>query len=527
MSDDLSESMSTSVSGSFTLLIGNSVALLFSAIGVILVALMLSPSEYGLFSISLVLPGMFILFSDWGVNQALVRYIAHYRSIGKLEDIKDLAMAGYFFKFFIGSMLSLFLFLFGDFFAVFLIRRPEVGGFIRLTSVLVLSQSMYSTAISIFAGYEKMNYRATMNIIQSIVKAVISPLLIYLNYGVSGVVIGHTLSYSIAAVIGFISTRSLFNLSISFQYERLKENVKLLLIFGVPLFLGNILSGFAIQFRGVLLSWFVSAEMIGNYRISSWFITYVNVLITSIGINLLPTFSKYNFKDEPKRVKEIFQGSVRYFSMFLLPLACMLMVVSKPLIYTLFTEKYPQAPLILSIRLMSTIFMGIGSMSIIRFLISQGETRTSSRIIIISSLISILLSTIFIYLWNIIGLVVSFSLSSFIQYMLGLMVIRRKYDVSPDLNHAFKTLVCSLISGVVTYGFLYFFSTLPIVDLFFSVMIFLIIYLLIAPFIGAIEIIDVQNLDLMFKELKMIYPFVRLVLDFEGRLLKLKFRARE
>ena len=526
MSNDLSESMSSSVSGSFTLLIGNSVALLFSAIGVILVALMLSPSEYGLFSISLVLPGMFILFSDWGVNQALVRYIAHYRSIGKLEDIKDLAMAGYFFKFIVGSLLSLFLFLFGDFFAVFLIR-PEVGGFIKLTSVLVLSQSMYSTAISILTGFEKMNYRAAINIIQSVVKGVVSPLLVYLGFGVSGVVIGHMLSYFVAAFIGFISARSLFNLSMSLRNMRVKENLKLLLMFGLPLFFGNILSGIAIKIRGFLLSWFVSAETIGNYSIASWFITYVSVLTASIGVNLFPAFSKYNFKDEPKKVKEIFRGSVRYSSMFLLPLVCMLIVISKPLIYTIFTGKFPQAPLLLSLRLMPTLFVGIGSLSIISFLNSQGDTRVSSRITIMSSLISILLSVIFIYLWNIIGLVVSFFLSSFIQYLLGLIVIRRKYDVSPDLSHTFRTLMCSFISGVVTYGFLYVFKTLPLVDLFCSVAIFLIVYLLIAPFIGAIEVIDVQNLDLMFIELKMIYPFVRLVLDFEGRLLKLKFRARE
>ncbi len=87
--------------------------------------------------------------------------------------------------------------------------------------------------------------------------------------------------------------------------------------------------------------------------------------------------------------------------------------------------------------------------------------------------------------------------------------------------------MCSLISGVVTYGFQYIFKTLPIVDLFCSVAIFVTTFLIFAPFIGAIEVIDVQNLDLMFKELKMIYPFARFVLDFEGRILKLKFRTRE
>ncbi len=527
MSNDLRDSISISVSGSFTLLVGNSVALLFSAIGVILVARMLSPSEFGLLSIILVLPGMFSLFSDWGVNQALIRYIAHYRSIGKVEDIKDLVMAGVLFKFLIGGILSLFLFLFGNFFAVFLIKRPEVGGFIRLASLFVLSQSMYSTAISIFAGFEKMNYRAAINVIQSVVKGVVSPLLVYLGFGVSGVVIGHVLSFFVGAFIGLISTHSLFNLSMNLQNKRVKENLLLLLMFGLPLFFGNIFLGIALQIRWFLLSWFVSAETIGNYSIASWFIIAVSVFTASIGVNLFPTFSKYAFKDEPKKVKEIFRGSVRYASIFLIPLISLLILISKPLIFTIFSGKFPQAPLLLSLRLMPTLFVGIGSLSIFGFLNSQGDTRVSSRIIIISSIISVLLSIIFIYLWSVIGLVVSILLSSFIQNLLGLIVIRRKYDIGPDLSHTFKTLMCSFISGVVTYGFLYIFKSLSIVDLFFSVVIFLMSYLLIAPFIGAIEAIDVQNLDLMFKELKMIYPFAKLVLDFEGRILRLKFRARE
>ena len=319
--------------------------------------------------------------------------------------------------------------------------------------------------ISVFAGFEKMNYRAAITIIQSVVKGVVSPLLVYLGFGVPGVVIGHVLSYFVGAFIGLISTRSLFNLSMNLQNKRVKENLSLLLMFGLPLFFGNIFLGIAIQVRGFLLSWFVSAETFGNYSIASWFIAAISV----------------------------------------------------------FSASRARA----SLRLMPTLFVGVGSLSIFGFLNSQGDTRVSSRIIIISSSISVLLSIIFIYLWNIIGLVVSFILSSFIQNLLGLIVIRRKYDMGPDLSHTFKTFICSLISGVVTYGFLYVFKTLPIVDLFFSVVIFLTSYLLIAPFIGAIEVIDVNNLDLMFKELKMIYPFARLVLDFEGRILRLKFRARD
>lgn len=524
MSDHLSDSTSSPVSGSFTLLIGNSVALIFTAVGSVLVALMLSPSEYGLFSITLVLPNMFCLFSDWGINQGLVRYIAQYGSSGKLGDVSDLATTGYIIKFIIGSILSLILFLSADFLAVFLLKRPEIGGFIKLTSALVLSQSIYSTAIAILAGSEKMNYRAAINILQSIVKGGVSPLLVYLGYGISGVIFGHLFSFFIAAFIGLIFTRSIFNLSNRLQYKRVKENAKLLLLFGFPLYIGNIVLGFTLSIRGLLLSWFTSNETIGNYSISSWFIIYIGIITSSIDVNLFSTFSKYNFKNETKKVKEIFQGSIRYFSMLLLPIICLSIIVSKPLIYTIFADKYPQAPLLLSIRLIPIIFIGIGSAFNIGLLNSQAETRASALIIIISSLISIILSTIFIYYWGITGLVSSYILSSCIKYLLGVYIIRKKYNVEPNINHAIKILISSLISMVLTYAFLYYYSTLPLVDLFCGVTIFTVSILLVAPLIGVIEIFDINNLHSMLRGLKIIYPFTRPILDFEYNILKLRSR---
>ena len=80
MSDRIEETIESSVKGSFTLFIGNFIALVINAAGSVVVALLLSPSDYGLFAISLVIPSLFMLFTDWGVNQTLVRIIAKNRS---------------------------------------------------------------------------------------------------------------------------------------------------------------------------------------------------------------------------------------------------------------------------------------------------------------------------------------------------------------------------------------------------------------------------------------------------------------
>ena len=100
--DGLGEAAAGYVRGSFVLLVGNFVSMFVMAAGSILVARMLSPSEYGLYSVSLVLPGLFLLFSDWGVNSALTRFLARYRSEGEQGKIWGLERAALLFKFGVG-----------------------------------------------------------------------------------------------------------------------------------------------------------------------------------------------------------------------------------------------------------------------------------------------------------------------------------------------------------------------------------------------------------------------------------------
>ena len=164
----LGEVAATSAKGSFTLFVGNSVSLLVNAAGTILVARMLSPSEYGLFSVSLVIPGLFMLFSDWGVNSALVQFIARSRSQDKLGRIRGYQRTGFIFNLMVGGVLSLILWIFSDVLATVLLRRPEAGQLVRVASLLVLFQPMHNIAVAMLAGLERMDYRAAVNVSQSL-----------------------------------------------------------------------------------------------------------------------------------------------------------------------------------------------------------------------------------------------------------------------------------------------------------------------------------------------------------------------
>lgn len=522
----LGEAAAASVRGSFMVFVGSSVAMVVSAGGMILVARMLSPSDYGLYSVSLVLPGLFGLFSDWGVNSALIRFTAKYRSEGRVEKVRGLEKAGFLFKLAVGGTLSLALFLSADVLAAVFLRRPEAGGLVRAASLLILFQSVYNAVISVLTGLERMDGRAVVTVSQAVVKGVCSPFLVYFGLGVYGAIVGHVLSYSVAAAIGLLLTiSSPPKLERQGKSADFRDSLELMLEFGLPLFFGGLIGGFVSQLRGLLLSWFVSYEAIGNYRVASRFASLVGIITSSIGVTLYPAFSKFSYRNEPEKTRKVFQSSVRYSAMVVLPLTAMLASLSRPAVYTLFTAKYPQAPLFFSLLLAPMLLVGTASLSIGSFLNSQGDTGTSMKVSFAGSAASIVLYPVFVWMFGVEGLITGIIISSLTGNLFGLYVLHRKYGVYPDLWHTGKTLLSSAVSAGLAYGAVKIFSaSTPLLSLLLGSATFLSAYLLLAPVTGAIEGRDIENLDSMLRGLRIIYPFARPLLSLEEKILRLMHR---
>ena len=527
--DGLEEAAAEYVKGSFVLLVGNFVSLLAMAAGSILVARMLSPSEYGLYTVSLVLPGLFSLFSDWGVNSALTRFLAKYRSEEEQGKIWGLERAALFFKFGTGCVLSLALFLSADVLASVLLNRSDIGEFVRLASLLVLFQSLHRTIISALSGLERMDLRAAVNVIMAVVRSIVSPLLVYMGYGVLGPVIGQVSSYGVASLLGiFFLVSSTPDRGKVFRAPRsVVDDVGLMLGFGMPLFFGGLVVGFSGKLQGFLLSWFVPYWNIGNYHVAVNFKSLIGLVTGSIAVTLFPAFSKLSYFSEPEKTRTAFRGSVRYSSMFMIPVICLLAAISEPMVHILYTTKYPQAPFFLSMLLVPSLLIGVGSLSIGSFLNSQGDTGTSMKVLLVGSVASILISPVFVWMWGIFGLISSIILSNITRSAFGLYVLNKKYDLLPDLNHTLRTLLSSAASAGASFGVVQFLSAgSPFLSLFIGAGVFLMIFLFLASFMGVIEERDIGNLDSMLKGLGVIYPFAHFLLEVERKILGIPRRRK-
>ncbi len=89
-----------SVRGGLFLISGNALGTLLLAVASIVIARLLGPEAYGIYSISLVVPAFLLIFANLGINVAVVRYCARFRAEGQAHLVPDIIKTALLFEFF-------------------------------------------------------------------------------------------------------------------------------------------------------------------------------------------------------------------------------------------------------------------------------------------------------------------------------------------------------------------------------------------------------------------------------------------
>jgi len=493
-----------SATGSFQLFIGKSTSTIIMAIGTIILARLMLPAEYGLYTIALVPSLTISLFHDWGISVAMAKYIAQYKAINKNEDIRDIIAIGLIFKVATGLALSLLSLFLASFIATTIFNRPETAPLISIASIAILSQSLLTASQSNFTGFERMKLTSFTMICQSIIKSTVAPLLVLVGYGAIGAVLGYTFSLLVAAILGLTMLYFLLFKNLKKSSPRRTDKIKTLktmLRYGVPLSISTILGAFLIQFYAFLMVFYCSNVMIGNYQIAINFASLLTFFTFPIATVLFPAFSKLDPQNEPRLLKTVFTSSVKYTAMLLVPATAAVMVLSKPMISTLFGEQYVYAPFFLTIYVIGNLFSGLGSLSMGTLLTGLGETKTLMKLSLLTLLIGLPLAFLLIPNLGIIGVILGTLFAGVPSMFLGLHWIWKHYKVTADWGSCAKIFVASTIAAATTYLFLNFLNTVEWLKLITGGIVFLTTYIIVAPSIGAIFQDDITNLRAMLSGL--------------------------
>jgi len=518
-----------STKGSFHLFIAKIISTIILAISTIFVGRFISDADYGLFVVALIPVSTFLLFQDWGVSTALTKYCAHYRTTGEDLNLRKIIVSGLFFAISTGVFLTILLFLLANFLATTL-GQPDASFLIILGSISILFTGFYTTSQSIFVGFERMGLTGVTMFCQAAVYTILSPILVFLGYGGLGLMISFALSYIIAGVISllilyFFVFKKLKSVQLN-KFEILK-NLKTLLRFGIPVAIALLVSGIATQFYSFMMAYYVNVALIGQYKIATNFAVFITFFTVPISTVLFPTFSKIDSKSEGNLLKTVYSSSIKYTALFSLPATIAMIVLSEPIINTLYGDKWIYSPFFLSLEIIQFLFIAIGAITNSTLLQGLGETKLVMKLRILSLLVGIPLAFILIPFFGIVGLIITILVGAWPSIFAGIYWIWRHYQMKADYLSSAKIFISSLIAGAITFIFITIFTASTWILLTFGALLFLVTYIIVVPIIGAINQTDINNLRFLFSSLGFISKLIDLPLKIIEKILRIKQTSSE
>ena len=490
-----------SAKGSFHLLWGLVISTVISSVATIFVARLLGSDLYGLYGIVLIAPTLVGVFRDWGINSAMVRCTAQYLSEERASEVRSILVSGIIFEVVLGIALSAVSFALSGYLAVEVFHRPEIASLIQLASISVLAGGLINAATAAFTGIEKMELNSLMLIVQSIIKTAVMIALVVLGFGTSGAVLGYTVAMIVAGLIGvalvWTQYRHLPKMGV-FKLE-IKAYLKSMLSYGAPLSVSSILSGFLGQFYAFLLPIFYVTDniAIGNFGIASSFVVLIGFFATPITTMLFPAFSKLDAQKDKETMQNVFQYSIKYAALLVIPVAAVVMCLAEPAVSTLFGQTYDSAPLFLALLALTYFFPAFGSLSVSNFISSQGKTTFILYLTLLSVAIGLPLGYILILHFGVLGLIVTTLVTGIVTTIVPLVWVRKNYGLTVDWSSSAKILLSSSVTAILTYFFVLELGFSSLIRLIIGVVFFALVFVAATLLTKTLNKSDVESLSAM------------------------------
>jgi O-antigen/teichoic acid export membrane protein len=336
-----------------------------------------------------------------------------------------------------------------------------------------------------------------MLVIQSIVKTGLIVALVILGLGTLGAVTGFTVGSIFAGLIGVLLMWTMYKSLPKPTHSKLEimANIKTMFNYGLPLSIGSIIGGFQTQFFSYILAIYVlNNAAIGNYNVALNFLVLINFFATPVTTMLFPAFSKLDPQKDKDVLKNVFQFSVKYAALVIVPVTTMVIALAQPAISTIFGDKYVQAPLFLALSSIGYLYTAIGNMSLSNLINGQGYTRFNLKLTILSVAIAFPLSIVLISQFGVTGLIVAGLVNGLPSVFIGLRFIKKHFGVSVDWVSSAKILFSSAITAILTYVLTSQLAFSSLVRLVIGVIVFVVVFIFAAVATRTLNSADINNL---------------------------------
>ncbi len=315
-------------------------------IGIIL-ARLLSPSDYGIIGVLAVFMAVSGTFIDSGFGQALIRK----------QNLKDIDCSTvFYFNIAISIVCYVILFFCSPFIADFF-KMPILTSIVKVYCLTLIIGAFESVQISRLTNHLNFKALAKVNVVSTVVSGVIGLFLAYLGYGVWALVLQSVISrvFHMCMIWVIAKWYPMFSFS--------KESFKELFEFGSKLLAGNLLWTIYSNLTPLIIGKFFTVKDLGYYSRGTGLAQLpASTMMDILGRVTYPILAR--IQDDTEHLIIIYRKYIKSTSMVIMFALLLLAALAKPIVLLLLTEKWLECVIYLQIFIFSAMFDHIQRLNI-------------------------------------------------------------------------------------------------------------------------------------------------------------------
>ena len=453
MSETVNQSLQKIAKGTGIIFIGTIIGMLLGFVSRIIIVRYTTQTEYGIYSLALVLMNIFAVISTLGLQEGVTRQVAFYRGKNDTSKVKGVVLSSLQIAVIASILLSIILFLTSDFISINFFHRPELSSPVKIFSIAIPSFVLINIFTSIFRGLGKAEVKVYF---QDILRNALFPLfliaVILLGLPFMGVVYAFVASIVLTCIAFAVYTIKKSPLAMR---EKRSVNVspirRELLFFSLPLMVITLLPTIMTWTDTLMLGYFKTTDIVGLYNGALPLAHLLLVILTSTVFLYMPLTSQLYAKNQMEEMKRSYAVLTKWIFSATLPIFLVLFLFPEAVLNLLFGSRYIGAAFalqILALGFLTHAFLGLNGNT----LLAMGKNRFLMWTEIIIVILNIILNIALIPFLGIAGAAIATASSLALKNIFWAAKLYSLSKMHPFSRNYLKPIIASIIPIFIIYA---------------------------------------------------------------------------
>ena len=431
-----------------SLFIGRAAGLLLNVATFIVVARLLGPSNYVIYTLAL---GIYLFIGavgHFGIGTYFNKHISEYIYKGKPEKINEVLTSGYYIIFLAAFLLAFAGILCSGFIASYFKSQSLMPITVIIASLVLFFSMTYGAVYPALVSFGRGRWTAYTIIYVQAVNLVGSALLIKLGLSYNGALLGMMLSY----LVGLLATSYYIGKAMKpyggFKLVRIGlDHIKKVLYFSLPMAANNLVNNAVSSLAVLILGIFTTSLILGNYGAATKGLNMLQAFYGTMWVVLLPTFSAIVARK--RNVQASFNKTIIYSLALIFPIIIYVGVFAKPLIFILITNKYSLAPFYLFLISVGLV-ISMPALYISSFMVSKGRVISVLKYNTISALVQLISLFMLVPYIKAVGAIISlFFIGGIINDILFILGVKKIFKIRFNILSLLSLLAANTLFALI------------------------------------------------------------------------------